>query len=1078
VVTNSTYSIQIRGAFNGSRYNASLTSISIPNGHNAVSSSSPVYAYYGHLANNLTLPVGAKDYLAYTAFGTKGVLPPKSRLSTEVEVMLPQFECETVKVTADQMRQDPGSAEWSSNVTFEAPSCTVRYLHTVNPEAVSRKRYSRPLKQIIGLWSAVDCSLDPITEGVNATAVHGPPDYRFVVEVTEIRNPQTPASSVEPKTGNGTVANVIDVPPGTEAINGVICKAAYAMTKANLTYDTSEQDESDRFSITRPAEMSGKVLDQFSVENLTEAVARALNNSNAIVGIGPTSTLNLQPEEPDVLSKLMLLAEGESSLRIFLADSEAMKRAAAKALNGVAAQYAQQILLDPASKASTGQIIYSEDKLKVQTTSMGLIGSCLVLLICLSVAVLFSRPHDVVPRKPDSLAAKAVILASSQDLQHLLADLGRSSTSNIRHRLSAFRFLSVWDTNNKANFRIKPSKVEPSLEVREGLSESHHWHRPTSIRKGFIVTILPLPLVVIGTLEGLQQASNRYNGFLSINQDASDESNYTAILIRYMPAFFMLLIATSFNMLDFNVTTFAPFSALRVGNSPARKSLLSCLAGELPPVALYQAAMARLWGPLFSNLASLTGSMLAIIVSGLLVVENVTVASTVAVQQLDSFTIDAYDPYDGKATATLSLIEQFNLSFPVLTHEDLAFPKIKLSEEATGLGKILSKADNVSLSVRLPALRASLNCKPVPQKGIIFSFNHDRFVVDTMPDAQFNSQLVLETNFDLPQGCGGESYDWARNFPLADYVPDPEKGWSFAGAIGDLAGVTIQSSDCPSLAFFFGSFKMNVTSHENVTVMSCSEHIQEVQALITLSLPSFEIDSAHPPVVDESATRFLKNTTSGFTALQYNVSDMFDQKVVPPYSAVGEDGQNAILDSFFRALTLGSEVISPSQLLGPANAGTLLNCITRLYRKYMAQVINSDMRTPPLYPNPVYNATIALPTARLKMNNGSKVTLQILLAIMFVCGTLAYLLTDMRHTLPHNPHTLAGSMTLLAGSEMCSRSVVPEGTEWISDKELKRAGVFEGYLFSLGWWENGHGVGVLKKRRRFGIDIGRAEKAL
>jgi hypothetical protein len=144
----------------------------------------------------------------------------------------------------------------------------------------------------------------------------------------------------------------------------------------------------------------------------------------------------------------------------------------------------------------------------------------------------------------------------------------------------------------------------------------------------------------------------------------------------------------------------------------------------------------------------------------------------------------------------------------------------------------------------------------------------------------------------------------------------------------------------------------------------------------------------------------------------------------------------------------------------------------------MAQVINSGMRTPPLYPSPAYNATIALPTARLNMNNGSKVTLQILLAIMLVCGTLAYLLTDIRHTLPHNPHTLAGSMTLLAGSEMCSRSVVPEGTEWVSDKELKRVGVFDGYLFSLGWWENGHGGGALKKRRRFGIDIGRAEKAL
>jgi hypothetical protein len=41
-------------------------------------------------------------------------------------------------------------------------------------------------------------------------------------------------------------------------------------------------------------------------------------------------------------------------------------------------------------------------------------------------------------------------------------------------------------------------------------------------------------------------------------------------------------------------------------------------------------------------------------------------------------------------------------------------------------------------------------------------------------------------------------------------------------------------------------------------------------------------------------------------------------------------------------------------------------------------------------------------------------------------------------------------MTLLAGSEICSRNVVPEGAEWMSNKELKKAGYFEGYLFSLG----------------------------
>jgi hypothetical protein len=110
------------------------------------------------------------------------------------------------------------------------------------------------------------------------------------------------------------------------------------------------------------------------------------------------------------------------------------------------------------------------------------------------------------------------------------------------------------------------------------------------------------------------------------------------------------------------------------------------------------------------------------------------------------------------------------------------------------------------------------------------------------------------------------------------------------------------------------------------------------------------------------------------------------------------------------------------------------------------------------------------------MNRCSKVTLQILLATMFVGGSLAYLLTDMRHTLPQNPHTIAGTMTLLAGSEMCSPNLVPTGAEWMSGGSLKKAGVFEGYMFSLGLWEDRAQDDRVRKSR-FGIDVGRAEKS-
>lgn len=1097
LVTNSTYPVEVKTVFNGSAFTSSATSA---NTVNALSSSGPVYAYYGYLANNLTLPLGAKDNLAYAAFGPKERLPPNSRLFTTADVMIPQFECEAAKVTPDPIIQDPGLIGSSSYATVEAPSCTVG---DVTLLARDPKRFPCPPQQIIGQWSLVDCKAETTTGSSSAPWAGGQPDVRFMVAITDFRYTQTPAYSIVPDSGNQTVFNATDFSTAIESTKAVICKPAYSIIKANLTYDTSKQEESDRFFAAVPEATSGQILNGFSFDNLSKAVDLALSMSDPIVGI---ETFRLEPEVPDIVSKLMLLAEGESSLKSLLADSEAMTAAAAKALNGVAAQYAQQSLLEPTSETSAGLVVYPENRLKVQTTSMALIVASLVLLICLTFVVLFTRPHNVVPRKPDSLAAMTVFLASSQYLQSLLTDMGGSPTSSIRQRLSTIRLSTQVSNGDKgASFRIEPSETDPKAEILGEATKSHRWHRPLPSRKGFIAVILPLPIIIIGVLEGLQQASNRGNGFMTLPKEVSRELNSTAVLIRYLPALFMLLVAALFNMLDFTVTTFAPFSALRAGSSPARRSIFSRLVGQLPPIALYQAAVEHHWGALFSSLASLTGSFLAIIVSGLLVVENIHLPSNVIVRQRDSFTVDKYNISDGNATATLSLIEQLNLSFPVFTYEGLAFPSISLSPESPVPAEGASTVDNMSLSVTLPALRASLNCKPVPRDSIKFAFNQS-------PYMQPGPQVVLQTKIDLPEGCSaGATTDYNFSFPVADgleptyVVPDSDDGWSFAGAIADITNITIQSSDCPALAFFFGSFKMNVTSHDNVTVMSCSEHMDEVQTLTTFLLPNLNIDSSHPPVVDEASSKRLRNTSSGHSALQYSVTDKFHNNILPFYSFTSGIGDQRPLDQFFQALTLGSDAIPPPQLLGPANAATLVDRTTHLYRKYMAQLINSDMRTAPLYPNPTYNATLAVPTPRLKQNNPSKLTLQILLAVMFVCASLAYWLTDMRHTLPHNPHTLAGSMSLLAGSEMCSRNVVPEGAEWMSDDDLREAGVFEGYLFSLGWWEAKDGLaavsnhreeGVEKQKKkpkqkqqkqsgprtgtgtgRFGIDVGRAEKA-
>ena len=165
---------------------------------------------------------------------------------------------------------------------------------------------------------------------------------------------------------------------------------------------------------------------------------------------------------------------------------------------------------------------------------------------------------------------------------------------------------------------------------------------------------------------------------------------------------------------------------------------------------------------------------------------------------------------------------------------------------------------------------------------------------------------------------------------------------------------------------------------------------------------------------------------------------------------------------------------------------TLNAAANRLYGRYVAQAVSANMRvsTPPNVANTIYNinqqpsnytATLSQSTKRLRQNRVPKIMPQAMLAFLAVCTAATYLVMDTRRVVPHNPCTIAGMMSLMAESEMCkTRDVIPEGAEWHSGSDLRRAGVFRGLLFHMGWWggtqeitgEHGEKVGGI-----FGIEV-------
>ena len=74
---------------------------------------------------------------------------------------------------------------------------------------------------------------------------------------------------------------------------------------------------------------------------------------------------------------------------------------------------------------------------------------------------------------------------------------------------------------------------------------------------------------------------------------------------------------------------------------------------------------------------------------------------------------------------------------------------------------------------------------------------------------------------------------------------------------------------------------------------------------------------------------------------------------------------------------------------------------------------------------------------RLAQDQTTRTVLQVVPAIVFVCGRAAYLLANTKRVLPHSPTSIADVASLFASGELVDRSVMLKGWEWMGDGELE-----------------------------------------
>lgn len=879
-------------------------------------------------------------------------------------------------------------------------------------------------------------------------------------------------------------------------ISGLICKPSYAISPASLELDLATTGTLAGATISKVDGSSSTMQPGFTNSNLTSTWYESLS------AIG--SLFDNDTDFDEALFHFMADANNHSRIEALL-DPSVQAAAATSVFTAVMAQFAREYLLAPANITLKGQVAYNENRLYVRGLSVWLIVVGLVLLICAAIVILLYRPHDIVPRNPDSIAAFSTLLASSDSIKNSLQSTGHMSNGTLQQYLSANAFKTAFsparesfmiERQDVSNWPLPPSRLskllQPSVEpssrnakhhsgqsnpIPSDDSKSRCW-RPFTVGLPFILVTLALPIVTIVLLEIIQQYSNKHGGLI----DTGDPVASAAALSDYLPAAFMTVVSIMFSSFGFTLMIFAPFSALAKGDSSARRSIMSNSLGKTPVLGLLKTVVAHHWAACFSTTAAVVGSFLTIVVSGLYLFNSAPESSDVFVHQVDQFSLDWTNSLnnDSNAGTTIALIEKFNLSYPKFTYDELAFPKIRLSDQNEVLQNVLQ--------VQLPATRATLNCTVIPSQGITVSASSSGS--DGQANVTVKAQLPANCRFGGPEGSDScvtfkhifqifslnttldESYGGIMlDLHVAPSFEDSLDFQSYGERVG--SSEADNPPGCPSLGFIFGSFGIGNDMNINATALMCSQLAEEVQTETHFLVPTLDLDPSRPPIPDEKTIKYLANQTS---ALPYRIQTAFESEVIAYNGTKASHSDNpTLLDPFFQALLYGQDPIDPNFLVGSGNIDRLVNATNHLYRRYMAQAFNSNMRHNLSSEKQItVDATLINPNRiRLAQDEASKTVLQVLLAIMFVCGLVAYLLADTKRVLPHSPTSIAGMASLLAGSELVDRNFVPKGSEWMSDKKLKREGIFQGRVFGLGWWDGGEkekGVG------RFGIGIGKADR--
>ena len=1066
---------------------------------------SSVYAYVQSVVNGLGPQLGVGSGFAYlmpVLRSQSKAVPPNSTFTATMDTFVPSISCRAANVTlsGETTIETEDFPYNSTDTPYGAPSNLTMIINEsdiCDSWPALTFRGLDPLHYIVPGQTLESRSEEVYCDGdKNADPI-------LLLTLVEVTYEQDLLTNVTREEG-GELPIALTTSRSVSRMVNVLCQADYTVSQVNVTNNTA-LDGQAAMSLTRVPNPANKILDGLTPANMTTIFSTLLGSDHGLF----TDTQDENFMRTPAFDLLAWTAGTGSYDDLF--DANTLANSSQQLYIGTMSEFASKNLVStiPNNTAPNGpvaSILWREERLFTNWTPVIITITGLGLMALLASALILLVPKNVVPRNPNSIAAAATFLSRSHELNRLLRKLQSPQNKGIAAALNGYDVgtaIALDEGTGARSFKVHITEGKPQRDVEEIKPDVKFWN-PIWAGLPVLAFTFTVPLVLLALLEIFYDRSQKNNGLWTVPDDRG-----TLIASHFIPAFIALLVAALINNLDFYITLLAPWSRLFKTNALAGHSILKNVLGHIAPSAALIAIKAQYWGALASTLATVFAGLLTIVISGLYVIQDFdTDGPTRGLSRQDNFDLNLIRAYsvdnDNGAGAMLDLIQQ-NFSFPAGTYDEYALPRVSLLDLDN---PVLSGSRLVGeMRGTLPGYRGNITCE-APTSVSMSTADSTVRVSATYDiseacmngiDSLSSRTLNFSTDFTLTQGgldFGGKQFDLRFGTNSSEY-----------GYLGEDNSTLVADNPavgCPSLAFIWGRFALGTDNTSTVNVAICTQKIQTIDVNVNMQLDTTQIGPGRMAAVgDEDSAESLTNPNS--------TTDVFDFRIQNNIARqLGDFPSNSNIDPFFSSMINGSIVMDVDRFV--SNRTLAIMGISHTYRLYMAQVFNAMLREPVTTSNSLHrrqqsdlNLRTTMTTSRLVQDKLSTILLQVLCGLSSILIMVAYVLTKMRNVLPCNPCSIAGTMSLLAGSDLCyspddgiceccgkvRRSFrdangrvqvetihadenehaeddrtqsIRQGAEWMDDQTFAR--IFTGRTYSLGWWEPRHKV------KRYGVDVG------